>query len=139
MDSEVDERSTAGKLLRREPAAEAGNAAAADVLGAREVDRAEGAVADQVVPRVIERLSQDGVQFRLDKRALALANGSDHVQPAGDGDWDIEWLDLIMGIRVVPDLDAALAAVIAANGLQPNPGADQRVIVDGDHGDRRCR
>ncbi|MBN1564210.1 MAG: glutamate-5-semialdehyde dehydrogenase [Anaerolineae bacterium] len=65
-------------------------------------------IADQVVPRVIERLAQDGVQFRLDGRAMALANGSDNVQPAGEGDWDIEWLDLILGIRVVPDLSAAI-------------------------------
>jgi len=28
--------------------------------------------------------------------------------PAGPGDWDVEWLSLILGIRVVPDLDAAL-------------------------------
>ncbi len=61
-----------------------------------------------VVPRVIERLTADGVQFRLDDRALALADGKENAQLAGEGDWDTEWLDLILGIRVVPDLGAAI-------------------------------
>ncbi len=65
-------------------------------------------VADAVIPRVIERLTTDGVQFRLDERALAIAGRADNIQAAEAGDWDIEWLDLILGIRVVPDLTAAI-------------------------------
>lgn len=65
-------------------------------------------VADEVIPRVIERLTADGVQFRLDERALAIAGSGDNIQAAEEGDWDVEWLDLILGIRVVPDLTAAI-------------------------------
>jgi glutamate-5-semialdehyde dehydrogenase len=68
-------------------------------------------VAAQFVPQVIDRLAQDGVQFRVDEQALACATGRDHVRLAEDGDWDTEWLDLILGIRVVPDLDAAMAHI----------------------------
>jgi glutamate-5-semialdehyde dehydrogenase len=68
-------------------------------------------IAAQLIPQVIDRLAQDGVRFRADERALACAAGRDHVQPAKDGDWDTEWLDLILGIRVVPDLDAAMAHI----------------------------
>jgi glutamate-5-semialdehyde dehydrogenase len=68
-------------------------------------------VAAQFVPQVIDRLAQDGVQFRVDERALACAAGRADVQLAKDGDWDTEWLDLILGIRVVPDLDAAMAHI----------------------------
>jgi glutamate-5-semialdehyde dehydrogenase len=32
----------------------------------------------------------------------------ENVQQAGPGDWDTEWLDLILGIRVVPDLSTAI-------------------------------
>lgn len=66
------------------------------------------AIADRFVPRVIERLSQDGVEFRVDEQAAAIAPGAENVIPAGPGDWDVEWLSLILGIRVVPDLDAAI-------------------------------
>jgi glutamate-5-semialdehyde dehydrogenase len=78
-------------------------------------------VAEQVVPRVVERLAPDGVQFRLDDRALALANGGESVQPAEDGDWDVEWLDLVLGIRVVPDLNAAIQH-IQAHGTAHSDG-----------------
>jgi len=65
-------------------------------------------IAEGFIPQVIARLTQDGVQFRADPAAMAITGTAENVQPAGDGDWDTEWLDLILGIRVVPDLDAAL-------------------------------
>jgi glutamate-5-semialdehyde dehydrogenase len=68
-------------------------------------------IAARFIPQVIDRLAQDGVQFRADEQALACAAGRDHVQLAKGGDWDTEWLDLILGIRVVPDLDAAMAHI----------------------------
>jgi glutamate-5-semialdehyde dehydrogenase len=69
------------------------------------------AIAADFVPRVVKRLTADSVRFRLDTAASGLVNGAENVQPAADGDWDIEWLDLILGIRIVPDLDAALAHI----------------------------
>lgn len=65
-------------------------------------------IAPTFIPRVVERLSQDGVQFRVDEQALSVLNGQGSVQAAGEGDWDIEWLSLILGIRVVPDLATAI-------------------------------
>lgn len=68
----------------------------------------QDSVAERFVPRVVERLRQDGVRFCADERAMTLLEGADGVRPAGPGDWDVEWLDLFLGIRVVPDLDTAL-------------------------------
>ncbi len=68
-------------------------------------------IAGRFIPQVIDRLSQDRVSFRVDEQAQVYAAGRDNVQMAGEGDWDTEWLDLILGIRVVPDLDAALAHI----------------------------
>jgi glutamate-5-semialdehyde dehydrogenase len=65
-------------------------------------------IAQELIPQVVERLAQDNVRFRVDERARAILNGGDHIQPAGEGDWDTEWLDLILGIRVIPDLDTAI-------------------------------
>src|SRR5690606_21437463 len=47
-------------------------------------------IADRFVPRVIERLSLDGVEFRVDEQAAAIAPNAENVKPAGPGDWDIE-------------------------------------------------
>lgn len=66
------------------------------------------AIADDFVPRVVERLTADGVRFRVDSRAWQALTPADNIQLAGEGDWDTEWLDLILGIRVVPGLDAAI-------------------------------
>lgn len=65
-------------------------------------------IARDFVPQVVGRLAEDGVIFKVDEQAESILNGSDFVQPAGQGDWDTEWLDLILGIRVVPDLETAI-------------------------------
>ncbi|MBN1202638.1 MAG: glutamate-5-semialdehyde dehydrogenase [Anaerolineae bacterium] len=71
----------------------------------------QASIAESFVPRVVERLSQDGVQFRVDEHAGRILGDMENVQPAAAGDWDIEWLDLILGIHVVPGLDVALAHI----------------------------
>jgi glutamate-5-semialdehyde dehydrogenase len=68
----------------------------------------QDSIVDDFVPQVVRRLAEDNVQFRVDERAGSVLNGEAFIQPAGEGDWDTEWLDLILGIRVVPDLDAAI-------------------------------
>jgi glutamate-5-semialdehyde dehydrogenase len=68
----------------------------------------QNTIAKDFVPQVVGRLAEDGVIFKVDEQASSILNGSDFVQPAGDGDWDTEWLDLILGIRVVPDLETAI-------------------------------
>ncbi|MFQ3565930.1 MAG: glutamate-5-semialdehyde dehydrogenase [Aggregatilineales bacterium] len=66
------------------------------------------AIAAQFLPRVVEHLAPAGVTFRAEPRALALLEGIDSVQPAGDGDFDTEWLSLVLGLKVVDSLDEAL-------------------------------
>ena len=68
-------------------------------------------IAEDFIPRVVGRLAEDGVIFKVDEQAKTLLNGADYVHPAGEGDWDTEWLDLILGIRVVSDLKTAIAHI----------------------------
>jgi len=95
-------------------------------------------VAGAFVPRVIERLAQDGVTFQVDEAARALAGNDEGAQPAGPEAWDTEWLDLILGIRVVPDLDAAIEHILAhstahSDGiLTEDPGAAARFVDEVD-------
>lgn len=62
-------------------------------------------VADDFLPRAAAMLAERGVQLRADPRALARMPGA---VPASEDDWDAEFLDLILAVRVVDTLDDAL-------------------------------
>ncbi len=64
-------------------------------------------VAADFLPRVVEHLSPAGVSFRAEPRALSHLAGAGSVQAAGDGDFDTEWMALILGLKVVNSLDEA--------------------------------
>ena len=61
-------------------------------------------VADAFLPAVAAALSDAGVELVGDERAQALASAA----PATDEDWDTEFLDLRLAVRVVDGLDQAL-------------------------------
>src|SRR2546425_11251 len=62
-------------------------------------------VAPRFLPAAAARLSEAGVELRGCPRTLALLPGA---RPATPEDWDTEYLDLILAIRVVDDLDEAI-------------------------------
>jgi glutamate-5-semialdehyde dehydrogenase len=64
-------------------------------------------VAAEFLPRVAVRLKEAGVELRGCDRTQAILQGFD-VKPATDLDWATEYSDLILSIRVVDSLDAAL-------------------------------
>ncbi len=57
------------------------------------------------LPRVAEALAAHGVELRGDPAARRIVPG---MKPATEEDWAAEYLDLILAVRVVPDMDAAL-------------------------------
>jgi glutamate-5-semialdehyde dehydrogenase len=63
------------------------------------------AVAVPFLPRLGRELGRRGVELRGDERTRALVPGA---RAATEADWSTEYLDLIMSVRVVPDLDAAI-------------------------------
>ncbi|HBH02211.1 MAG TPA: glutamate-5-semialdehyde dehydrogenase [Candidatus Rokubacteria bacterium] len=65
-------------------------------------------VAAGFLPALAARLAEAGVELRGCPRTLALVPGA---RPATDADWDTEYLDLILAVRVVDDLDQALAHI----------------------------
>lgn len=67
-------------------------------------------VAPQFVQRVVEHLGADGVTFRVDPRAGTLVADS-RAQLASPEDFDREWLSLVLSVKVVDDLDEALAHI----------------------------
>lgn len=72
------------------------------------------AIADVFIPQVIDKLSEKGVTFRLDVKGLHIAQKHAKVAPcslAQACDWDTEWLSLVLGIKVVEDLEEAIAHI----------------------------
>jgi len=80
------------------------------VCNAAETLLVHSAVADRFLPRVAESLT--GVELRADTRALALLPGA---VPATESDWSTEFLDLVLAVGIVDDLDTAIDH-IARNG-----------------------
>ena len=68
-------------------------------------------VAQEFLPKVAARLSQHKVELRVDEQAYSIfqQGGYPGVVPATSGDFDREWMALILGVKIVDDLDAALA------------------------------
>lgn len=67
-------------------------------------------VAKKFIPAVVSNLRKAGVSFRLDPKSwkiLKKAEKEGCLQAEPD-DWDTEWLSLILGIKVVKNMDEAL-------------------------------
>jgi glutamate-5-semialdehyde dehydrogenase len=75
------------------------------VCNAAETLLVDAAVAAAFLPRVAARLREAGVELRGDERTRALVPDA---RPATEADWDTEYLDYIIAIRVVDGLDAAI-------------------------------
>jgi len=78
------------------------------VCNALDTVLAHETIAEALLPKVVARLARDGVSFRAEERALAIVGQHPAVHPAGPQDFDTEWLSLVLGLRVVSDLDEAL-------------------------------
>jgi glutamate-5-semialdehyde dehydrogenase len=71
-------------------------------------------IASDFVPRLVECLGASGVTFRADPAALSTIHPiPPTVTPAGPHDFDTEWLSLVLGIKVVENLDEAIAHIAA--------------------------
>ena len=77
------------------------------VCNAEEVLLVHRDVAAEFLPRLRERIPQ--VELRLCRRAAAIIPGT----PAGDMDFDTEFLDYILAVKVVDSLDEAIAHIAA--------------------------
>jgi len=72
--------------------------------------------ARKFLPNVAAKLKEAGVELRGDERAREILSGID-VLPATEADWRAEYADLILAIRVVDSLDAALEHIAEFGSL----------------------
>jgi glutamate-5-semialdehyde dehydrogenase len=78
------------------------------VCNAMETMLVHAAVAPEFLPRMLARFRQAKVEIRGCPRTQAIES---QVTAAQDSDWGAEFLDLILAVKVVPDLDAALSHI----------------------------
>lgn len=69
------------------------------------------AVAKDLLPRVINVLGAEGVAFHAGPRAYAIVGEDDRVVPAAEDDFDTEWYNLTLNLKVVDDVDEAIAHI----------------------------
>jgi glutamate-5-semialdehyde dehydrogenase len=78
------------------------------VCGAAESLLIDRAVAATLLPAIVEDLAGAGCEIRGDKAAQSMDR---RVVPADDADWDTEYLDAIISLKVVDGLTAAIEHV----------------------------
>jgi glutamate-5-semialdehyde dehydrogenase len=84
---------------------------------------------------VVKALADAGCELRGDARAQAL---DPRVLPAGDEDWDTEYLDAVLSVAVVDGLDAAMDHVAAHSShhtdaiIAADPAAAERFLAEVD-------
>ncbi|MCD7821471.1 MAG: glutamate-5-semialdehyde dehydrogenase [Clostridiales bacterium] len=83
------------------------------VCNAEEVCVVHSAVAEHFLPllkkRLVDDRPEDPVELRLDERAQAIIPGV----PAGENDFDTEFLDYILAVKVVDSVEEAIAHISA--------------------------
>lgn len=94
------------------------------VCNAMETMIVHAEIAPKFLPRIAARMRAAGVELRGDERACAIVADA---RAATDADWDTEYLDLILAIKVVDSLEDAIAFIAQhGSGL-----ADAIVTQDG--------
>jgi glutamate-5-semialdehyde dehydrogenase len=95
------------------------------VCGATETLLIDAAIAPALLPALVDDLAALGCDFRADDAARAILPA---LPAATATDYDTEWLDAMLSIRVVPGLDAALDH-IARHGS----GHTDAIVTDDAH------
>ncbi len=75
------------------------------VCNAAETLLVDAAVAERFLPRVAAELEKAGVELRGDEAAREIVGD---MKAAAEDDWRAEYLDLVLAVRVVDGLDAAV-------------------------------
>ena len=93
--------------------------------------------ATSFLPAVAARFRAAGVELRGCPRTVELLP---EARPATDADWDTEYLDLVLSVRIVPSLDEAIAHIrrhgsgVAEAIVTRDLGAAHRFVAEVDSG-----
>lgn len=78
------------------------------VCNAMETLLVHEAIAEGFLPKIVKKLEDSGVEIRGCRRTREIVP---HVKEATEDDWYTEYLDLILSVKVVRDLDEAISHI----------------------------
>jgi glutamate-5-semialdehyde dehydrogenase len=81
------------------------------VCNAAETFLVHEAIAARFIPALAARFAELGVEIRGDERTRELGGPGAKIVAAAESDWAEEYLALVVAVRVVPSLDAAIAHI----------------------------
>ena len=105
------------------------------ICGAAETLLVDAAIATTVLPDVARALSAAGCEIRGDEKVRELIP---EAVPADAADWSTEYLDAIISIRIVADIDAAISHIAEYGSghteaiVTDDPGAAEKFFSDVD-------
>jgi len=67
-------------------------------------------IAAEYLPRIVKKLIEAGVEVRGDGKSRSLGAGL-NIEPAAEQDWHEEYLGLCMAVRVVANVEEAIAHI----------------------------
>ena len=80
------------------------------ICGATETLLVDQSVAAKILPPILDDLIKAGCEIRGDAATQAL---DARVKPAAPADWDTEYLDAILAVKMVKDIDDAMNHIVA--------------------------
>lgn len=85
------------------------------VCNALETMLVHRAIAESFIPKLCADLAAKGVEFRVDARVYQILTDANFPEAsfklAQDGDFDMEWLSLVLSIAVVDDVNSAISHI----------------------------
>lgn len=81
------------------------------VCNSMETLLAHRSIAAELLPQVVDALGAAGVEFHAGERAYRIVGQDERVLPAAAEDFDTEWYNLTLNLKVVDDVDEAIAHI----------------------------
>jgi glutamate-5-semialdehyde dehydrogenase len=81
------------------------------ICGAMETLLVNQSIASQVLPELFKQYRVKGIELRACQRTLDLFSDNTHLKAATEEDWQTEYLAAILSVKIVDDLDEAIAHI----------------------------
>jgi len=96
------------------------------VCNAMETLLVDAAVADEFLPAVAKKLADAGVELRGCERSRKLVP---EMNPAAESDWGEEYLELVLAVRVVDSLDAAVEHITTYGSMHTDAIVTRDIVA----------
>lgn len=67
-------------------------------------------IANEILPMLVDNLLKNNVEIRADEKARNIIN-KENIKPASEEDWEEEFLDYILAIKIVENIEEAISHI----------------------------